>query len=353
MGFREIEKDIKNDTFNKPVPVLLYGEESFLVDYYERRLTALFTSGLENDLDFNIFYGDEPDISDEDIMSALDTFPMIMPARVVVVRNHAALFSSKTGKDEEAAGKSKKNTLADFVSDIPQTSRLIFSSNKVNKTRLLYKAIAKHGAVYEFKRLDEADLAGFLRKRFKMYGATVSSDVLNAFIYASGYLEKGSEADLFFVENDANKLASFVLGEGRTAVTNDDIEKCMADVLRTDVFAMLDAISAGKKAAAITLLENALAGGENPFGLISLFAGHFEIMLGHKELSAKGMSDAEITAYLGERSEWRVKKLGGFAKRFQAEKLRQILLKLYDTERMIKSGDIKDKLALTVLIAGL
>jgi len=41
----------------------------------------------------------------------------------------------------------------------------------------------------------------------------------------------------------------------------------------------------------------------------------------------------------------------GFAQRFEVSKLQDILLRLYETEKNIKSGNIHEKLALTVLLA--
>ncbi|MCL2111437.1 MAG: DNA polymerase III subunit delta [Clostridiales bacterium] len=356
MSFRKIENDIKSGGIGKAAPVLLYGEEQFLVSHYEKRLVSLFAGAAEggaegdaiNALDLSTFYGDEA--GDDEIMAALDTFPMLLPARIVVVKSHTGL--SAQGAPAEAGGAAKRKTpLTEYLSAIPDTARLIFTAGSVNKGRSLYKAIAKHGTVYEFARLDEADLASFARKRFNAMGVEISPGILDAFIFATGYLEKDSERDLFSVENDAYKLASFVLAEGRHAAGHSDLEECLADILRTDVFAMLDAISSGKKAESIQLLESGLVAGESAFRLLSLFTGHFEIMLGYKELSAEGRKPAEITQMLGERSEWRVKKLGGFAQRFKPEKLRHILHRLYDTERDIKSGDISERLALTVLLA--
>jgi len=337
MSFRTIENDIKNEAFGKSMPILLCGEEFFLVDHYEKRLTELFAA---TPLDISVFYGDESD--DEEIIRALDTFPMFSPVRVVIVKNHHGL--SPQGKE---AG------LTDYLVNMPDSTRLVFSASKVNKTRRLFKAIAKHGMVYDFSHLDEADLGAFARKRFKSFGADISPVVLEAFLQATGYLEKDASVDLFAVENDAYKISSFALSENRTSLTLSDVEECLPGVLRTDVFAMLDAISSGRKAEAINLLENSLAGGESVFRLLSLFTGHFEIMLGFKELSAEGHSISKITQILGERSDWRVKKLGGFAIRFTAEKLQEILYKLYETERNIKSGDIRDRDAITILLAGI
>ena len=379
MSFRKIENDIKSGALNRPAPVLLFGEEGFLVDHYEKKLTALF-SGAEpggdgstdtsdakthggdnstdagergattslNDLDISVFHGDEA--GDDAIMAALDTFPMLLPARTVIVRSHPGL-SSQGAATSDGGGKKPKNSLADYVKQMPQSSRLILSSGSVNKTRALYKAVSKHGSVYEFSRLDETDLHNFVRTRFKRIGAEITPGVLDAFIFATGYLEKDSDKDLFTIENDVYKLASFVIADGRKAIDHPDIEECLEGVLRTDVFAMLDAISTGRKAEAINLLENSLADGESGFRLLSLFTGHFEIMLGYRELSAIGHSTKEITQILGERSDWRVKKLGGFAGRFETSKLRDILRRLYEVEKQIKTGNLPERLALTVLLA--
>jgi len=374
MSFRQIENDIKSGAVNRAVPVLLYGEERFLVDNYEKRLTAMFARGNggtedsgeagasvggedpsgQNSLDVSVFYGGEAD--DDSVIAALETFPMLSPLRTVIVKGHPGLSGPGGGAGTEEAGSTKKSTqskngLAEYIAGLPETSRLIFSSNSVNKTRALFKAISKYGTVYEFSRLDEADLQSFVRKRFKIFGASIPPDVLESFVYTTGYLEKDSERDLFTVENDAYKVASFALSEGRIAITHSDIEECLEGVARTDVFAMLDAISSGRKAEAVELLENSIVGGDSAFRLLSLFTGHFEIMLGYKELSAEGHSPAEITKILGERSDWRVKKLGGFAQRFETEKLMWILGRLYGMERDIKSGDIAERLALTVLLA--
>ena len=350
MGFRTIESDIESGRVNAAVPILLYGEEHFLVDFYEKKLKSLF-SGTSN-LDLSIFYGDEA--SDDAIMGALETFPMLSPLRIVVVKGHPGL-SGQTSSDKSTGNvvshTKGKDELAGYIAQIPETSRLIFASDKINKTRVLYKAINKSGLVYEFTRLEENDLRTFILKRFKALGTNITTNVLDEFIFATGYLEKDSDKDLFTVENDVLKTASFALSEGREVVVQSDIEECMPGVLRTDVFAMLDSISSGKKAEAVRLLENSLASGESVFRLLSLITGHFEIMLGYKELSAQGHRPNEITQILGERSDWRVKRLGNFAQRFDDEQLKQTLMKLYNMEGSIKSGDIPERLALTLLFA--
>ncbi|GHU64044.1 hypothetical protein AGMMS49983_08990 [Clostridia bacterium] len=352
-GFREMEASIRSGAIGRAAPILLYGEEIFQINHYEHLLIRLF-SGVSSApgaalgdgvpeaalaLDLSIFRESETD--DDQILASLDTFPMMAAHRVVVVKNHAGLSS------EGAA----KSTLPDALAQIPETSRLIFTAGNINRTRALYKAIAKFGAVYEFSRLSEFDLKAFAQKRFRQMGVGISPELLGAFCQQTGYLEKDSETDLFSVENEAKKVCAFALANGRTEITEADFLECMPDVLRTDVFAMLDAISSGRKGKAIELLESSLASGEPAFRLLSLITGHFEVMLGYKELRAQGRSLPEIVRILGERSDWRVKRLGGFAERFHEADLRRVLRQLYDTEKNIRSGDIPERLALTLIFA--
>ena len=342
-GFREIEADIRSGAVNSAAPILLFGDEIFLTNHYMYMLIRLFACENNSlpetalELDVSIMRGEDDD--DDSVISALDTFPMLAKHRVVVVKNHVGLSSEG------------KTTLPDIIEEIPETSRLIFTAKNINRTRALYKAIAKHGRIYEFTRLSEFDLKAFAQKRFRAMNVSLSPENLETFCQATGYLEKDSAGDLFGVENEANKIAAFVLGDGRSEISKSDILECMPDILRTDAFAMLDAISSGRKGKAIELLENSLASGESTFRLIALIIGHFEIMLGYKEMHARGYSLPEIVKHLGERHEWRVKNLGRFSEKFSEETLRKTLSNLYDAERNIRSGNIPDRLALTLVFA--
>ena len=355
MDYRKINEDIKSGVLNVAAPILLCSKEQLLLDFYETRLLESFGA---DPLDVVVYYGNNSDDDlNDDIISDLDTYPMFSAVRVAIVKNHPKItgkiikddgsVSSSVAKDDKA-----DKRLTDYFTRIPDTARLVFTSNEVKKNLTLYKAIQKTGTVYEIARLDESDLRQFVLKRFKKAGTVIQPDILDEFIYTTGYLAKDSDVDLLMVENDTYKLAYYVMADRRSDISRSDIAETTPGILRTDDFAMLDAISTGKKSEAINLLENTLAGDENiTFRLLALLIGHFEIMIGYKELSASGMNSSQITKALGQHSEWRVKKLGGFAQRFDIEKLTWILGRLYETDSAIKSGDIRVRDALTVLLA--
>ena len=347
--FRRIEQDLKADAIDISKPILLCGNEGYLIDFYEKKLTGNFIGTVFPDINLNLFYGDES--TDDDIMGSCDTFPMIGDYRLVISRNNKGFTEASNGSKSSTDGAKKKQLLIDYVSDIPESAILIFTTRTINKNTALFKELKKSGVIYEFNTLTEEDLTMFIKKRFAANNLSISKEVLNTFIYTSTYLEKETDKDLFSLSGEIEKLNTFVVSEGRTEVTLHDLNECMETTLQSDVFAMLDAISSNRKADAINLLENSMAQGGNIFGLTALFTGHFEFMLGYKEMSEANYPKAKMMEILGSKSDFRLNKLGRFSEKFTKEELMNILHRFYCIEKDIKSGNINENIALTVLLS--
>jgi len=352
-AYRQIETDFKSGTLPGTLPVLLCGKESWLTNYYEKKLTKRILGDGYSSLDISVFFATE--YSDDEIIAACETYPLTAPVRLVIVRGHPGL--SATGGD---------GGLAEYLAKMPETARLILSAAQVNKTRALYKAFGKCGRVYEFDRLQEDELRTFAAGRFGKLGLTIGAAELSEFTLLTGYLDADGERDLFSVEGDIVRLGTFVKSDGRTEITKSDLGQCMNGTLQANIFAMLDAVSTGNKAEAIRQLENSLALGDNEFRLLSSLTSQFEIMLGCREMQEKNKrllaagkpSSAMYTPermmqVLGQKSRWRMDKLAGYAERIPREKLFDVLHRLYGVEVEILSGNISGRLALTALIAGL
>jgi DNA polymerase III delta subunit len=76
-------------------------------------------------------------------------------------------------------------------------------------------------------------------------------------------------------------------------------------------------------------------------------------MLGYRELKDRRVPMGEMMKTLGVRSEFRLKKAAGFADRYGAEQIAELLHRLYRVERDIRSGLYGERLALTMFIAGM
>jgi DNA polymerase-3 subunit delta len=333
--------------------VLLFGEESYLAEHYEHAIRERYISPGAEEIDCSRADWNARDIAGtaEGIIAACDTLPMMSERRVVIV--------SVSPGDEKSIGFSDVKPLADYVASVPETTMLIVKSASVPKNSALYKAMAAHGRTYGFDRLDRHDLAAFVRGRLRRAGVSAPPEVVNEIIKVSGYLDREPRSDLFRLGADAENIAAYALGgrggagdrQAPPSASMSDVAACMGAPLETNVFAMLDAVSAGRKGESLELLRNITSRGENAFGLLALLTGQFEIMLGYRELRDRGASMGEIMKTLGVKSEFRLKKAAGFADRYDADRLARLLHRLYRVDRDIKSGLYGERLALTMFVA--
>jgi len=372
--FKTIESDLAGGAVREIRAALLFGEEGYLTDHYERILRGLYVAPGMESLDFSRIGWDARDVAGTvaDTVAACDTLPMMSEKRVVLV--------SVSPGDEKSLGAADAKSLAKYIASVPDTTLLILASASIPKISALYKSFAAHGRAYEFARLGRPDLIAFVKSRFKRAGAVVASDVVSEIIKVSGYLDRDAQSDLFRLGSDIANIIGYAKGgdaaegkvdeavpvtlaemslsdsvvqktDGTVVVTLADVAACMGTSIETDVFAMLDAVSSGRKGDAMELLRNITARGENAFGLLALLTGQFEIMLGYRELKDRRISMTEIMGALGVKSEFRLRKAAGFADRYDAGRLADLLHRLYRVDRDIKSGLYGERLALTMFVA--
>jgi len=340
--FRKLERDIKADIFKDISVVLLFGSESFLIESYEKRLTEMFITPAAQMLDFILFDGEEA--SCDDIIAACDTFPIMSEKKLVSV--------SHVKGDEKSLASADVKSLAAYIKDMPASTLLIMQADKFSKRSALYKAIVKNGRAYCLGALDKGDAKAFIRSRFSRTGLMVSDDVISEILAVSGYLTGDTESSLYDLDSDVRLIAAYAQDkEGSGPVSLADVSACLGASVESNVFAMLDAVSSGRKGEAIELVKNIIARGENSFGLLALMLSQFELMLGYRELRERGCSFADIVRILSIKSEWRLKKVAVFADRYESKKLMWILDRLYRVDADIKTGLYGEELALTMFIA--
>jgi DNA polymerase-3 subunit delta len=357
-AFRTIESDISSGAPFEARVVLLFGEEGYLTDHYERVLRGRYVSPGAGLIDYSRVDWDARDIAGavSDIVAACDTLPMVSERRVVSV--------PVSPGDEKSLGQADAKPLAVYAASVPDTAMLIITSASIPKNSALYKAASKSGRAYDFGRLSRPDLAAFISGRFKRAGVVAPKDVVNEIIGVSGYLDREPRSDLFRIGSDVANIAAYARGgdgaytasdgggsAAPCAITMADVAACMGTSLETDVFAMLDAVSAGRKGDSIELLRNITERGGNAFGLLALLTGQFEIMLGYRELRDRRMPMNKMTGALGVKSEFRLRKAAGFADRYSAGRIAELLHRLYRVDRDIKSGLYGERLALTMFVA--
>jgi len=340
-SFKVFSENLKNEKIDKVL--LMYGIEQYLVKWAAETLVKKYVNPAALSMDYVRLDGEN--VSCSQIIEACETFSMFSEKRVVWVRD----FKPLNGDSPRGYTKAEIQELADYVKDSNEGTILIFSAEEVKASAILTAALKKAGQVYDFDKIDKAELTSFARKRFRAAGTEISPGALSMLIEATGYFNKESDYRLFHFEKDIEKVIAHAQG-GR--ITEEDIQKTVHGDLETFVFDMLDAITANKKDRAFQILYNILYSGKDAFSVIGAIVSQFELLLSVKQLREDGMDLGAMHKKLGG-SEYRIKKLIPYANRYTETKLKETLSAIYQVDRQIKTGLLDSRMALELFIAGI
>ena len=216
-----IVADIKNGNA-KPVYFLM-GEEPYYIDQISDYIENHVLDESEKGFNLQVMYG--RDVGIDDIVSAAKRYPMMAEKQVLIVKEAQDL--SRT-----------IDNLTAYVENLQPTTVLVlnYKYKKLDKRKKLYKAIKKHGVLFESKKLYENEVANWIRR------------VLNGKKYkidpkASEMLVEFLGADLSKIANELKKLMLILPKE--TIITDEHIEQNIGISKDFNNFELLKAI--GKK----------------------------------------------------------------------------------------------------------
>ena len=328
-AFKRIQKDLGDDSLKNIL--LFYGREDYLIRWSAEQVKARYVNPAVEVFDFMKLDGAE--CTAGDIRDACETMPMMSERRVVLVSGF--LMNGEGAEELEA-----------YFADFPPTTVLILAASEVDKRRKLFKTIRSQGAEYDFDRLDQGLLSSFIIKNLRNSGRSFDPDVPGMIAEASGYYDKDST---YTLDNLLNDLAKIVSHSG-ARIGAADVEETIAGNQARDVFAFSDALAAGRKGEALSLLSVLLSYGENEFKLLGLICSQFEVLLLVREMQDAGLSSGDLHSQTGIH-EFRIKKALPLARRYTASRLRRILMKAYEVDRNIKSGLSDAGTALELFVA--
>ena len=338
-AYQKIEQDLKSGDMKNVA--LLYGKEQYLVKWSAEAILKKYTSGECREFDF--FEIDPEKTTVARIVESCETLSMLSEKRVVYLPDFALLSGGKLKNIPEADEKQ----LAGYIKEVPDTCVLIITAETIDKRKKLYKEIASHGSAYDFGPLDERGLKSFISKRFALLEKTIKPSVLDELIKRSGYFHKETDCTLYNLVNEVKKIAAHSGGD--EILLADALEVISGDI-ETNIFAMIDAASRDKKDEAFRLLYNLLGSGGNVFQALSLLASQFETILEVKEMRGEGKTLGEIQRISGIH-EFRIKMAAPVADAYSVYRLKDILSKVYQVEKNIKTGLMDQVLAFEVMLS--
>ncbi len=348
-------KQIREKKFDRLY--LLYGTEDYLKQHYASLIPK---KTVKPDFEtFNLHILDGNGISLDEIADCINALPMMGEYSCTVVRdlNIAELVSEKASKEQEPQldaqdGKGQKfQDLIEIISDIPETSILIFWLDGVqvdmknSKWIKVIKTFEKYGSAVNLSSRSLSALAKLLCDSAAKKGCALDRADASYMISIAG-------DDMGTLRNELDKLCLYKT-DGK--ITRADIDKCVIFSAQAKIFSLAKAIIAGRADEAFEILGLLIKQREEPFVILAVLSGAYIDMYRVKAAIQSGLrAPAVADCFAGYKNKmFAIENAASSSKKYSLEQLRQAIFLLSNADTEMKSTRADRKTVLEFLILNL
>lgn len=319
---KTIDNDIKMGQLKNVY--LLYGTEDYLKRQYRDKLKHALVEP-DDTMNFSAYEG--KDINPKELIDLSETLPFFKEKRMILVEN-SGFF------------KNSCDDLAEYMSQVPESTCFVFVEEEVDKRSKLFKAASRAGSAVEFETPKEDMLVRWILGRIQREGKKITQSVMQLFLSKTG-------SDMENIDKELEKLICYTLD--KTEIAAADVEAICTGQTENKIFEMIDAISARNQKKALDLYYDLLALKEAPMRILFLIARQFQNLLLIKSMSAKGYPAVSIAKTAGMPS-FAVQKNLRQAGAFKINQLKEAIEDCGQAEEDVKTGRMADQLAVELLI---
>ena len=269
---KTIDNDIKMGQLKNVY--LLYGTEDYLKRQYRDKLKHALVEP-DDTMNFSAYEG--KDINPKELIDLSETLPFFKEKRMILVEN-SGFF------------KNSCDDLAEYMSQVPESTCFVFVEEEVDKRSKLFKAASRAGSAVEFETPKEDMLVRWILGRIQREGKKITQSVMQLFLSKTG-------SDMENIDKELEKLICYTLD--KTEISAADVEAICTGQTENKIFEMIDAISAKNQKKALDLYYDLLALKEAPMRILFLIARQFQNLLLIKSMSAKGYPAVSIAKTAG------------------------------------------------------
>ena len=319
---KTIDNDIKMGQLKNVY--LLYGTEDYLKRQYRDKLKHALVEP-DDTMNFSAYEG--KDINPKELIDLSETLPFFKEKRMILVEN-SGFF------------KNSCDDLAEYMSQVPESTCFVFVEEEVDKRSKLFKAASRAGSAVEFETPKEDMLIRWILGRIQREGKKITQSVMQLFLSKTG-------SDMENIDKELEKLICYTLD--KTEISAAEVEAICTGQTENKIFEMIDAISAKNQKKALDLYYDLLALKEAPMRILFLIARQFQNLLLIKSMSAKGYPAVSIAKTAGMPS-FAVQKNLRQAGAFKINQLKEAIEDCGQAEEDVKTGRMADQLAVELLI---
>ena len=276
-------------------------------------------------MNLGIYEGKNFDVNE--VIDTAETFPFFAERRLIVMED-TGLF--KSGGEE----------LAEYMSEIPDSTIFLFVEQNVDKRSKMYKAVKANGYICEISRQTEKDLSLWAARIFAKDGKKITNADMS-------YLIANVGTDMEVLSREIEKLISYDLN--KEIISKEDIDAVCVKQLNVRIFDMVDAISVKNQKKTLDCYYELIAEKEPPMRILFMVARQFHLILQAKDLSARGMSKDQIAQTMGVQGFIATKSIRQ-SRNFSVAELKSALTESVQTEEMIKKGLMDENIGVEMLL---
>lgn len=319
---RTIDEDIKNQTFQ--TAYLLYGGEAYLKKQYKDKLKrALWSEG--DTMNAAFFQGKET--NPKELIDLAETMPFFADHRLLMVED-SGFF--KSGAEE----------LAEYLSQVPDTTTFVFVETDVDKRSKMFKAMKNHGKVVEFAPQSQELLTRWLLGRLKRENKNITKAAMQEFFDRVGM-------DMGTLDREMEKLICYCMD--RDVIERSDVEAVCPQAVTNKIFDMVGAIIECRRRDALEMYYDLLALREPPMRILFLITRQYNILLQLKDLKRRGTNNSEMARAVGI-PPFAVSRSLSQASRLSPGSIEHILRYSVEMEEAVKTGQMNEQIAVELVI---
>ena len=359
LGYKELKAEIREGNFRSLY--VLYGEETFLIGKLIDSLTELLIEPNCNALDRVVFDGGgQPTRLDPEKLTAeVMTPPFLSRRKLVIVRQSAWLSSGNAKAETETSGdaqtseddqdddgpasgsarKGRQDSLVRLLERLPDSVCLVFVETKVDKRlKQLVNLIEQKGVLAEIGREQPKILQQWVDAECRRRGIQIAA------VAAESLIDR-CDMSMQVIWQELSKLFLYCEYAGVKVVDLDLIADISLPDLRGNIFSLTDALSDGQTEKALQLVDT-LISQRQPVQLIQfMLARHFRQLICAAELGRPEKITAELKVL-----PFVANRLASQARRFTIPVLEDLYARCFDTDMLVKTGQLSDRLALETLL---
>ena len=331
---------------------LIYGEDTPAVEDATARLVA--NAGPEDLRDVNCVTLQAERLTPDAVSAAAFTVPFMADNRVVVVKGLLTAFERRrpgrggaSGGSGGGAGRGRDplGAWSGFIEQLPSlppTTHLAFADGGLAGNNPMLRKLKPLSEIREFALPRDRDMPSWIANRARTIGVDIEQRACSTLADAVG-------RQPMLIDSELRKLSLYC--DGRQ-IRVDDVQTMVAYVREANIFQAVDAVIDGRTAVALRLVGKIMDDGGSASYLMAMFARQVRLLLLASDLLAQRQPQEEIGRRIRVYG-WALNKTIQQARRTSPERLRHMHAQLVETDLLLKTKPIEERLALDMLVAEL